>query len=133
MELILMSLSVRYNFINVPEKFNRPIQRQVLRSGYEELYLLFYDFELVKDLIDYWGLLYIQPKKDLELKYVEQFSMVSFNDGEHRQNAVKKAARQEARQRFYDELTVKPLKLMSVNVRWVAELLVKTGYAELVL
>lgn len=34
---------------------------------------------------------------------------------------------------FFDELKTKPLKQMSENARWVAELLVKLGYAELVL
>lgn len=133
MELILMSLSDRYKPFNVPDKFNRPLQTKSFPVGYEELYLSFYDFELVKDLIDYWGLLYYQPKKDSELKYAEQFRKQSFKDENHRQNAIKKATRQEARQPFFEELKTKPLKKMNQNVRWVAEMLLQTGYAQLVL
>ena len=128
-----MSLSDRYKPLNIPDKFNRPLQTKTFPVGYEELYLSFYDFELVKDLIDYWGLLYYQPKKDSELKYAEQFRNQAFKDENHRQNTIKKAARQEARQPFFDELTTKPLKKMSKNARWVAEMLVQTGYAQLVI
>ena len=78
-----MSLSDRYKPINVPDKFNRPLQTKTFSVGYEELYLSFYDFELVKDLIDYWGLLYYQPKKDSELKYAEQFRKQSFKGENH--------------------------------------------------
>lgn len=95
-----MSLSDRYKPFNVPDKFNRPLQTKTFPVGYEELYLSFYDFELVKDLIDYWGLLYYQPKKDSELKYAEQFRKQAFKDENHQQNAIKKATRQEARQLF---------------------------------
>ncbi|MCB5001420.1 hypothetical protein LGW31_00775 [Streptococcus mutans] len=128
-----MLLSDRYKPINIPDKFNRPLQTKTFPVGYEELYLSFYDIELVKDWIDYWGLLYHQPKKDSELKYAEQFRNQSFKDENHRQNTIKKAARQEARQPFFDELTTKPLNKMSKNARWVAEMLVQTGYAQLVL
>ena len=128
-----MSLSDRYKPINIPDKFNRPLQTKTFSVGYEELYLSFYDFELVKDLIDYWGLLYYQPKKDSELKYIDLFRDRNFQDEDHRKNAIKKATRQEARQPFFDELTTKPLKKMSENVRWVAEMLVQTGYAQFVL
>ncbi|MBX9076623.1 hypothetical protein HCG65_08940 [Streptococcus anginosus] len=124
-----MLLSDRYKPINIPDKFNRPLQTKTFPVGYEELYLSFYDFELVKDLIDYWGLLYYQPKKDSELKYAEQFRKQSFKDENHRQNAIKKATRQP----FFEELKTKPLKKMSQNVRWVAEMLLQTGYAQLVL
>ncbi|WP_019319030.1 hypothetical protein [Streptococcus mutans] len=133
MELSLKKLLDRYKPINVPEKFNRPIQRRHFMTGYEELHLSFYDFELVKGFIDYWGLLYVLPRKDSELKYVKLFRGKKFKSEEHRQNAIEKAARQEARQPFFDELKTKPLKQMSENARWVAELLVKLGYAELVL
>lgn len=132
-ELILMLLSDRYKPINIPDKFNRPLQTKTFPVGYEELYLSFYDFELVKDVIDYWGLLYYPPKKDSELKYAEQFRKQSFKDENHQQNAIKKATRQEVRQPFFEELKTKPLKKMSQNARWVAEMLVQTGYAQLVL
>ncbi|MCC9851127.1 hypothetical protein HK174_10760, partial [Streptococcus agalactiae] len=56
-----------------------------------------------------------------------------FKDENNRQNAIKKATRQEARQPFFEELKTKPLKKMSQNVRWVAEMLLQTGYAQLVL
>lgn len=128
-----MSLSDRYKPFNVPDKFNRPIQIKTFPVGYEELYLSFYDIELVKDWVDYWGLLYHQPKKDSELKYAEQFRNQSFKDENHRKNTIKKAARQEARQPFFEELKTKPLKKMSKNTRGVAEMLVQTGYAQLVL
>lgn len=123
----------RYNPINIPEKFNRPIQTKTFPQAYESYHLSFYDVNLVKDLVDYWGLLYIQPKKDVELKYVEQFKDKKFNDDDHRENTIKKAARQEARQLFFDELTTRPLKDMTQNVKWVAELLVMTNYAQLVI
>ena len=129
----LMTLSDRYNPINIPEKFNRAIQTKTFPPAYDNYYLSFYDIDLVKDLIDYWGLLYVQPKKDVELKYVEQFRDKNFSDDDHRQNTIKKAARQEARQPFLDELITKPLKDMTENVRWVAELLVMTSYAQLVI
>lgn len=128
-----MLLSDRYKPINIPDKFNRPLQTKTFPVGYEELYLSFYDFELVKDVIDYWGLLYYPPKKDSELKYAEQFRKQSFKDENHQQNAIKKATRQEVRQPFFEELKTKPLKKMSQNARWVAEMLVQTGYAQLVL
>lgn len=128
-----MSLSDRYKPINIPDKFNRPLQTKTFPVGYEELYLSFYDIELVKDWIDYWGLLYHQPKKDSEFKYAEQFRNQSFKDENHRQNTIKKAARQEARQPFFEELKTKPLNKMSKNARWVAEMLLQTGYAQLVL
>ena len=128
-----MSSLDRYKPINIPDKFNRPIQTKSFPIGYEELYLSFYDTDLVKDLIDFWGLLYREPKKDSELKYVDLFRDRNFQDEDHRKNAIKKATRQEARQPFFDELTTKPLKKMSENVRWVAEMLVQTGYAQCVL
>ena len=123
----------RYKPINIPDKFNRPIQTKSFPIGYEELHLSFYDVDLVKDLIDLWGLLYREPKKDSELKYIDLFRDRNFQDEDHRKNAIKKATRQEARQPFFDELTTKPLKKMSENVRWVAEMLVQTGYAQFVL
>ena len=123
----------RYKPINIPDKFNRPIQTKSFPIGYEELHLSFYDVDLVKDLIDFWGLLYREPKKDSELKYIDLFRDRNFQDEDHRKNAIKKATRQEARQPFFDELTTKPLKKMSENVRWVAEMLVQTGYAQFVL
>ena len=132
-----MLLSDRYKPINIPDKFNRPLQTKTFPVGYEELYLSFYDFELVKDLVDYWGLLYYPPKKDSELKYAEQFRKQSFKVENHRQKAIKKAikkaTRQEARQPFFEELKTKPLKRMSQNARWVTEMLLQTGYAQLVL
>lgn len=128
-----MMLSDKYKPVNIPEKYDRPFQFKNFKQGYEELYLEFYDFNLVKDLIDYWGVLYIQPKKDAELKCVEDFRKLDFKTEEHFQNAVKKAARQEARQPFFEELQKRPLKKMSQNAKWVAELLVQTGYARLVL
>ena len=48
-------------------------------------------------------------------------------------NAIKKATRQETRQPFFEELKTKPLNKMSQNARWVAEMLLQTGYAQLVL
>ena len=123
----------RYKPINIPDKFNRPIQTKSFPIDYEELHLSFYDVDLVKDLIDFWGLLYREPKKDSELKYIDLFRDRNFQDEDHRKNAIKKATRQEARQPFFDELTTKPLKKMSENVRWVAEILVQTGYAQFVL
>ncbi|KJU96477.1 hypothetical protein [Streptococcus gordonii] len=128
-----MSSLDRYKPTNIPDKFNRPIQTKTFPIGYEELYLSFYDIDLVKDLIDFWGLLYREPKKDSELKYIDLFRDRNFQDEDHRKNAIKKATRQEARQPFFDELTTKPLKKMSENVRWVAEMLVQTGYAQFVL
>lgn len=128
-----MSSLDRYKPINIPDKFNRPIQTKSFPIGYEELHLSFYDVDLVKDLIDFWGLLYREPKKDSELKYIDLFRDRNFQDEDHRKNAIKKAIRQEARQPFFDELTTKPLKKMSENVRWVAEMLVQTGYAQFVL
>ena len=128
-----MSLLDRYKPINILDKFNRPIQTKTFPIGYEELYLSFYDIDLVKDLIDFWGLLYREPKKDSELKYIDLFRDRNFQDEDHRKNAIKKATRQEARQPFFDELTTKSLKKMSKNVRWVAEMLVQTGYAQFVL
>ncbi|MFC2769448.1 MAG: hypothetical protein ACFN4R_02555 [Streptococcus gordonii] len=128
-----MSSLDRYKPINIPDKFNRPIQTKSFPIGYEELHLSFYDVDLVKDLIDFWGLLYREPKKDSELKYIDLFRDRNFQDEDHRKNAIKKATRQEARQPFFDELTTKPLKKMSENVRWVAEILVQTGYAQFVL
>ncbi|MFS9227529.1 hypothetical protein [Streptococcus gordonii] len=128
-----MSSLDRYKPINIPDKFNRPIQTKSFPIGYEELHLSFYDVDLVKDLIDFWGLLYREPKKDSELKYIDLFRDRNFQDEDHRKNAIKKATRQEARQPFFDELTTKPLKKMSENVRWVAEMLVQTGYAQFVL
>ena len=128
-----MSSLDRYKPINIPDKFNRPIQTKSLPIDYEELHLSFYDVDLVKDLIDFWGLLYREPKKDSELKYIDLFRDRNFQDEDHRKNAIKKATRQEARQPFFDELTTKPLKKMSENVRWVAEILVQTGYAQFVL
>ncbi|MBZ2124268.1 hypothetical protein O3640_08140 [Streptococcus sp. 27098_8_75] len=128
-----MSSLDRYKPINIPDKFNRPIQTKSFPIDYEELHLSFYDVDLVKDLIDFWGLLYREPKKDSELKYIDLFRDRNFQDEDHRKNAIKKATRQEARQPFFDELTTKPLKKMSENVRWVAEILVQTGYAQFVL
>lgn len=128
-----MPLLNRYKPINIPEKFNRPIQQVRFPEGYEDLYLECYDTDLVRDLIDFWGLLYVEPKKDRELKYVADFRKDDFKNEEHFQNAVKKAVRQEARQPFFNELFTWPLKEMSANVRWVAESLVQTGYARLVL
>lgn len=128
-----MSSLDRYKPINIPDKFNRPIETKSFPIGYEELHLSFYDVDLVKDLIDFWGLLYREPKKDSELKYIDLFRDRNFQDEDHRKNAIKKATRQEARQPFFDELTTKPLKKMSENVRWVAEMLVQTGYAQFVL
>ena len=128
-----MSSLDRYKPINIPDKFNRPIQTKSFPIDYEELHLSFYDVDLVKDLIDFWGLLYREPKKDSELKYIDLFRDRNFQDQDHRKNAIKKATRQEARQPFFDELTTKPLKKMSENVRWVAEILVQTGYAQFVL
>lgn len=128
-----MSSLDRYKPINIPDKFNRPIQTKSFPIDYEELHLSFYDVDLVKDLIDFWGLLYREPKKDSELKYIDLFRDRNFQDEDHRKNAIKKATRQEARQPFFDELTTKPLKKMSENVRWVAEMLVQTGYAQFVL
>ncbi|EGJ37735.1 hypothetical protein [Streptococcus sanguinis] len=128
-----MSSLDRYKPINIPDKFNRPVQTKSFPIGYEELHLSFYDVDLVKDLIDFWGLLYREPKKDSELKYIDLFRDRNFQDEDHRKNAIKKATRQEARQPFFDELTTKPLKKMSENVRWVAEMLVQTGYAQFVL
>ena len=128
-----MSSLDRYKPINIPDKFNRPIQTKSFPIGYEELHLSFYDVDLVKDLIDFWGLLYREPRKDSELKYIDLFRDRNFQDEDHRKNAIKKATRQEARQPFFDELTTKPLKKMSENVRWVAEMLVQTGYAQFVL
>ena len=128
-----MSSLDRYKPINIPDKFNRPIQTKSFPIDYEELHLSFYDVDLVKDLIDFWGLLYREPKKDSELKYVDLFRDRNFQDEDHRKNAIKKATRQEARQPFFDELTTNPLKKMSENVRWVAEMLVQTGYAQFVL
>ena len=128
-----MSSLDRYKPINIPDKFNRPIETKSFPIGYEELHLSFYDVDLVKDLIDFWGLLYREPKKDSELKYIDLFRDRNFQDEDHRKNAIKKATRQEARQPFFDELTTKPLKKMSENVRWVAEILVQTGYAQFVL
>ena len=126
-------LSDRYKPFNIPEKFNRPIQTKAFPQAYENYYLSFYDIDLVKDLIDYWGLLYDQPKKDSELKYVEHFRDKKFDNDDHRQNAIKKATRQEARQPFFDELTTRTVKDMTENVRWIAELLVMTSYAQLVI
>ena len=128
-----MSSLDRYKPINITDKFNRPIQTKSFPIDYEELHLSFYDVDLVKDLIDFWGLLYREPKKDSELKYIDLFRDRNFQDEDHRKNAIKKATRQEARQPFFDELTTKPLKKMSENVRWVAEILVQTGYAQFVL
>lgn len=128
-----MSSLDRYKPINIPDKFNRPIETKSFPIDYEELHLSFYDVDLVKDLIDFWGLLYREPKKDSELKYIDLFRDRNFQDEDHRKNAIKKATRQEARQPFFDELTTKPLKKMSENVRWVAETLVQTGYAQFVL
>ena len=128
-----MSSLDRYKPINIPDKFNRPIETKSFPIGYEELHLSFYDVDLVKDLIDFWGLLYREPKKDSELKYIDLFRDRNFQDEDHRKNAIKKATRQEARQPFFDGLTTKPLKKMSENVRWVAEMLVQTGYAQFVL
>lgn len=128
-----MSSLDRYKPINIPDKFNRPIQTKSFPIDYEELHLSFYDVDLVKDLIDFWGLLYREPKKDSELKYIDLFRDRNFQDEDHRKNAIKKATRQEARQPFFDELTTKPLKKMSENVRWIAEILVQTGYAQFVL
>lgn len=128
-----MSSLDRYKPINIPDKFNRPIETKSFPIDYEELHLSFYDVDLVKDLIDFWGLLYREPKKDSELKYIDLFRDRNFQDEDHRKNAIKKATRQEARQPFFDELTTKPLKKMSENVRWVAEMLVQTGYAQFVL
>ena len=128
-----MSSLDRYKPINIPDKFNRPIETKSFPIDYEELHLSFYDVDLVKDLIDFWGLLYREPKKDSELKYIDLFRDRNFQDEDHRKNAIKKASRQEARQPFFDELTTKPLKKMSENVRWVAEILVQTGYAQFVL
>ena len=128
-----MSSLDRYKPINIPDKFNRPIQTKSFPIDYEELHLSFYDVDLVKDLIDFWGLLYREPKKDSELKYIDLFRDRNFQDEDHRKNAIKKATRQEARQPFFDELTTKPLKKLSENVRWVAEILVQTGYAQFVL
>ncbi|EEY79518.1 MULTISPECIES: hypothetical protein [Streptococcus] len=128
-----MSSLDRYKPINIPDKFNRPIETKSFPIDYEELHLSFYDVDLVKDLIDFWGLLYREPKKDSELKYIDLFRDRNFQDEDHRKNAIKKATRQEARQPFFDELTTKPLKKMSENVRWVAEILVQTGYAQFVL
>lgn len=128
-----MSSLDRYKPINIPDKFNRPIETRSFPIDYEELHLSFYDVDLVKDLIDFWGLLYREPKKDSELKYIDLFRDRNFQDEDHRKNAIKKATRQEARQPFFDELTTKPLKKMSENVRWVAEILVQTGYAQFVL
>ena len=126
-------LSDRYKPFNIPEKFNRPIQTKAFPQAYENYYLSFYDIDLVKDLIDYWGLLYVQPKKDSELKYVEHFRDKKFDNDDHRQNAIKKATRQEARQPFFDELTTRTVKDMTENVRRIAELLVMTSYAQLVI
>ena len=128
-----MSSLDRYKPINIPDKFNRPIETKSFPIDYEELHLSFYDVDLVKDLIDFWGLLYREPKKDSELKYIDLCRDRNFQDEDHRKNAIKKATRQEARQPFFDELTTKPLKKMSENVRWVAEILVQTGYAQFVL
>ena len=128
-----MSSLDRYKPINIPDKFNRPIETKSFPIDYEEPHLSFYDVDLVKDLIDFWGLLYREPKKDSELKYIDLFRDRNFQDEDHRKNAIKKATRQEARQPFFDELTTKPLKKMSENVRWVAEILVQTGYAQFVL
>ena len=128
-----MSSLDRYKPINIPDKFNRPIETKSFPIDYEELHLSLYDVDLVKDLIDFWGLLYREPKKDSELKYIDLFRDRNFQDEDHRKNAIKKATRQEARQPFFDELTTKPLKKMSENVRWVAEILVQTGYAQFVL
>lgn len=128
-----MSSLDRYKPINIPDKFNRPIETKSFPIDYEELHLSFYDVDLVKDLIDFWGLLYREPKKDSELKYIDLFRDRNFQDEDHCKNAIKKATRQEARQPFFDELTTKPLKKMSENVRWVAEILVQTGYAQFVL
>ena len=128
-----MSSLDRYKPINIPDKFNRPIETKSFPIDYEELHLSFYDVDSVLDLIDFWGLLYREPKKDSELKYIDLFRDRNFQDEDHRKNAIKKATRQEARQPFFDELTTKPLKKMSENVRWVAEILVQTGYAQFVL
>ena len=73
------------------------------------------------------------PRKTLNLKYVEHFRDKKFDNDDHRQNAIKKATRQEARQPFFDELTTRTVKDMTENVRWIAELLVMTSYAQLVI
>ncbi len=117
MELISMRLSNRYEPLHVPERFNRPIQRKTVPKGYEQLHLDYYDFELVKDFIDYWGLLYLTPTKDSELKYIEDYQSEQFESEEHFQNTVKKAIRQEARQPFFKELKTKTLKDMSPNAQ----------------
>ena len=52
---------------------------------------------------------------------------------DQRQEASKEATRQEARQPFFDELTTRTVKDMTENVRWIAELLVMTSYAQLVI
>lgn len=117
----------------VDERYNIPLRQITFGQGYEQLYLEIYDLTYVKNFIDYWGFLYLGEVKESVIPNLDDIRQKVFDTEEHRERYMSKVCRQLARAPFYEELETRALYQMSPNVRWVAEMLVKSGLAELVL
>lgn len=118
---------------NISSRYDLPYRKITFGQGYETLYLNIYDFDYVKNWIDYWGLLYNGEVKEKDVVHLDDIRKKFFGDDEKKERYISKVRRQMAREPFFNELETLPLHKMSANVRWVAELLIGYGLAELVL
>lgn len=104
--------------------------KRQLVSHFEEYSLFFNDFEIIKELIDFWGVLYMGEKrfdKRQILDFSKRRKISSFAKSER---LLVKQSRLENRSDVFWQLENRKVKDMDKNVRVVAEILYRAKLCE---
>ncbi|HEN0407595.1 TPA: hypothetical protein U5Y67_000086 [Streptococcus agalactiae] len=110
---------------NIDGKFERELPKY-----FAEYHLEFKNFGDIKELIDFWGLLY-QGEKRFDTRQLLGYSRRrKIDDLKKVERILIRQSRMEMRSDVYFQLSNRNVKDMDENVQWVAELLYRAKLCE---
>ena len=101
-----------------------------LPSYFIEYRLAFTDFETIKELIDYWGLLYKGEKRFDKRQLLDYSRKRKISDLNRVERLLIRQSRIEMRSSLYWQLENRKVKEMDKNVQTVAEILYRAKLCE---
>lgn len=101
-----------------------------LPSYFIEYRLAFTDFETIKELIDYWGVLYQGEKRFDKRQLLDYSRKRKISDLNRVERLLIRQSRIEMRLSFYWQLENRKVKEMDKNVQTVAEILYRAKLCE---